>query len=165
MSDAQQPRRPDLAAELVRRAEVDQEVRGHFFPGELPTDTEIRRAREVDQDNTTWLETVVGEHGWPGSHLVGEHDAHKAWLLAQHADRWPKLQRHWLTLLRAAIQAGDADRETSPTWTIESPYMSGARNGTAPNRYATTGLFRSKTRPGSTSTGPTPGFLFLGATY
>jgi uncharacterized protein DUF6624 len=109
VSDARPPERPDLAAELVRRAAVDQQARGYFFRGERPTDAEIRRARDVDRDNTAWLETVVAEHGWPGVRLVGEQAANAAWLLAQHADRQPDLQRRWLALLRAAVQAGDAN--------------------------------------------------------
>lgn len=111
MSEARQPRRPDLAAELLHRAKVDQQVRGYALRGEDPTDAEIQRERDVDRDNTAWMDTAVTNHGWPGFRLVGERAANAAWLLAQHADRQPELQRRWLALLRAAVEAGDADRK------------------------------------------------------
>lgn len=64
--------------------------------------------RAVDAGNTVWLERVVAAYGWPGIGLVGEKAADAAWLLAQHADRRPELQRRWLRLLRVAVAAGDA---------------------------------------------------------
>ena len=104
------PQRPDLAAELARRQDVDQKARA-FAIGDQPTDAEIDWMRQVDQDNTAWLESAVAEHGWPGFRLVGAQGASSAWLLAQHADRRPELQRCWLTLLEAAVQAGDASHK------------------------------------------------------
>lgn len=102
--------RPELAEELLKRGDVDQQVRAFAFEGRGATDVELERARQVDEDNTAWLEKIVAEHGWPGVRLVGERGSHAAWLLAQHADRNPDLQRHWLTLLEAAVEAGDAER-------------------------------------------------------
>jgi hypothetical protein len=54
------------------------------------------------------MRELVAEHGWPGRTLVGEDGAHAAWLLAQHADHDPDFQRECLTLLAAAVQAGEA---------------------------------------------------------
>lgn len=104
------PQRPELADELRRRAEADQQARSLFGPDDEPTDAQIQHCQAVDADNTAWLAAIVTEHGWPGIRLVGEQGAHQAWLLAQHADRRPDLQQNWLTLLRAAVEAGDADR-------------------------------------------------------
>lgn len=109
MSARQPPQRPDLAAELVRRADIDQQARGFVIRGDEPTEAEVEHLHRVDEDNTAWLEAVVNEHGWPGFCLVGEKGANAAWLLAQHADQRPELQRRWLPLLRAAVEAGDAD--------------------------------------------------------
>ncbi|MFD0537172.1 DUF6624 domain-containing protein [Actinomadura luteofluorescens] len=50
-------------------------------------------------------------HGWPGVAAVGPEAAHAAWLLAQHADRRPRLQRTFLEAMRGAVEAGDADRK------------------------------------------------------
>lgn len=103
------PQRPDLAEELLRRAEADQQARSFFDQDTRPTDAQIEHCQAVDADNTAWLEAIVTEHGWPGIRLVGEQGAHRAWLLAQHADRRPDLQQSWLALLHAAVEAGDAD--------------------------------------------------------
>ncbi len=102
--------RPDLTDELLRRQEVDQQARSFALEGREATDAEIKRLREVDRDNTAWLETVITENGWPGIRLAGQAGARAAWLLAQHADAKPELQRQWLALLRAAVEAGDAER-------------------------------------------------------
>lgn len=106
MSELEQP---DLAAELIHRAGAGQQARNYFFRGEQPTDAERERVREVDRDNTARLEQIVDQYGWPGHRLVGSEASHAAWLLAQHADRRPELQRNWLPLLRTAVHAGDAD--------------------------------------------------------
>jgi hypothetical protein len=50
-------------------------------------------------------------HGWPGIATVGAEAAHAAWVLAQHADRRPQVQRAFLEALRGAVAEGDADRK------------------------------------------------------
>src|SRR6266545_453181 len=46
--------------------------------------------------------------GWPARTLVGEDGAQAAWLLAQHADQDPALQRAFLDALRSAVAEGEA---------------------------------------------------------
>jgi hypothetical protein len=93
--------RPDLRAELLRRAEQDQAARG-----EAEADWEL--VGSVDADNVAWLKDVVAEVGWPGRSLVGEDGAGAAWLLAQHADRDPAFQRRCLDLMSEATERGEA---------------------------------------------------------
>jgi len=62
----------------------------------------------IDDDNAAWLRKVVDAVGWPGNSVVGEEGAHAAWLLAQHADRYPSFQRRCLKLLEQAVAQGDA---------------------------------------------------------
>jgi hypothetical protein len=95
--------RPELRAELLRRAEQDQAARG-----ESGADWEL--VASVDADNLAWLKNVVTEMGWPGRSAVGEDGAHAAWLLAQHADHDPAFQRTCLDLLTEAEQHGEATR-------------------------------------------------------
>ncbi len=74
------PQRPELADELRRRAEADQQARSFLGPDNEPTDAQIRHCQAVDADNTAWLAAIVTEHGWPGIRLVGEQGARRAWL-------------------------------------------------------------------------------------
>ncbi len=95
--------RPELQAELLRRAEQDQAARS-----EPEADWEL--VTSVDADNLAWLKNVVAEAGWPGQSMVGEDGAHAAWLLAQHADRDPAFQRKCLGLMTEAADRGEASR-------------------------------------------------------
>ena len=69
------PQRPELADELRRRAEADQQARSFLGPDNEPTDAQIRHCQAVDADNMAWLAAIVTEHGWPGIRLVGEQGA------------------------------------------------------------------------------------------
>jgi hypothetical protein len=93
--------KPDLRAELLRRAERDQAARGAPEP-----DWDV--VASVDAGNLGWLKQVVSEVGWPGTSMVGEDGAHAAWLLAQHADSDPQFQRRCLGLLAQAAAYGEA---------------------------------------------------------
>lgn len=95
----------ELLAELSRRRDVDQAARAAVPRGGPDA---YRRAMAVDEDNAAWLERVLDTVGWPGHSLVGEEGSHAAWLLAQHADRRPGMQRRSLSLLEAAVAAGEA---------------------------------------------------------
>lgn len=105
------PERPDLAAELIRRREIDQKAHVSLIRGDRPSAAQVEWADAVVRHNTEWLETLVAEHGWPGFRLVGVEASHAARMLAQHADRRPELQRYWLTLLAVVVGSGDAERE------------------------------------------------------
>jgi hypothetical protein len=102
-----------LRRELLARAEEDQRVRRLASPPKgqhefrLP-DEVAKEWRRVDTDNTRWLADLVATHGWPGRTLAGPDGAEAAWLLAQHADGDPELQRTFLEALRGAVADGDA---------------------------------------------------------
>lgn len=95
---------PDIAAELLKRKDADQEARLRTAKSNEHEDG--LKVQTVDRDNTAWLKMVVGEHGWPGVDLVGEEGADAAWLLAQHADHDPMFQRRALELITHAALAG-----------------------------------------------------------
>lgn len=95
--------RPDLRAELLRRAARDQDAR-------LTAERDWGLVEAVDADNLPWLKELIAGTGWPGRSLVGEDGAHAAWLLAQHADRDPAFQRACLTLMTEAAGRGEASR-------------------------------------------------------
>ncbi|RYU12045.1 DUF6624 domain-containing protein [Nocardioides iriomotensis] len=87
-----------LHDELVRMQADDQaELTGQ---GEDPETTfEERQVR---------LAEIFDEHGWPGWALVGREGSTAAWVVAQHADLDPELQRRALDLLAEAVAADDA---------------------------------------------------------
>jgi hypothetical protein len=98
----------ELREELLRRVDADQAARSAVARGEPEA---LARTMRIDDDNSLWLQNVVSVWGWPGRSLVGDEGAHAAWLLAEHADRYPSLQRHCLTLLERAVAADEASPE------------------------------------------------------
>jgi hypothetical protein len=99
------PASESLLEELLRRRDADQEARSAVARGERDA---LARAMRIDDENSAWLRNIVSAWGWPGRSLVGEEGSHAAWLLAQHADGDPSLQKHCLTLLEPAVAAGEA---------------------------------------------------------
>ncbi|MCX4826519.1 NUDIX domain-containing protein [Streptomyces sp. NBC_01142] len=97
----------ELAAELLRRQELDQEVR--LLPRAARTPEAMERWKQIDLDNRIWLEQLVAARGWPGISEVGKPAAAALWLLAQHSDPAPDFQRQCRDLLADAILAGEAD--------------------------------------------------------
>ncbi|HKQ59837.1 MAG TPA: DUF6624 domain-containing protein [Candidatus Polarisedimenticolaceae bacterium] len=91
-----------IAAELVAMADEDSRVRaelardGSLFRGYHP------QMQAVHDANAARLSAILDVHGWPGRSRVGEHGAHAAWRIVQHAIAQPALQRRVLALLRAA---------------------------------------------------------------
>jgi hypothetical protein len=62
-----------------------------------------------DESRTDRLREIIDEHGWPTFDLVGRDGATAAWLIAQHADFDVEFQAKALGLMRAALEAGQAD--------------------------------------------------------
>ncbi|MEV4927788.1 DUF6624 domain-containing protein [Streptomyces roseoverticillatus] len=110
--DGAAPQRPDLAAELLRRKDLDQHARG-VRPDGTRADPDWKAMTAVDADNVAWLKKAVDEVGWPGLTLVGEDACDSAWLFAQHADEHRDFQEQALVLLREAVEAGEA-----PPWQL-----------------------------------------------
>jgi hypothetical protein len=94
-----------LRDELLRRRDADQAARSALTLGAAGA---LATTMSIDDDNAAWLRHVIAEWGWPGHSLVGEEGSHAAWLVAQHADRDPSLQRRCLKLLEQAVAAGEA---------------------------------------------------------
>jgi peptidoglycan/xylan/chitin deacetylase (PgdA/CDA1 family) len=103
----------ELAAQLGQMAAEDQRIRtrargdGRTFALCLDPETAAELER-VDASNAKRLRAILDRHGWPGRSLVGEQGSQDAWLVAQHTDHHPEVQRMALELLAAAIDHGEA---------------------------------------------------------
>ncbi len=84
---------PEIAEEILRRAEVDQEMRGK-------SQEEASWDDNIDKENTEWMKKIVDEIGWPSKSLVGESASYMAWLLVQHADHDPVFQEQCLERMK-----------------------------------------------------------------
>lgn len=110
----------DLHDELLRMAAQDQAVRRRLgrharlaagVPAAEQTPEErqdLAWAREIDARNLVRIRAIVRRRGWPGRSMVGGDGAAAAWLLVQHASADRAFQRACLTLLQAAVRAGEA---------------------------------------------------------
>jgi hypothetical protein len=101
----------ELREELLAMMAEDQAVRtGVAPPGDDRTAQELFDAwPQVDADNALRMREILDEFGWPGWSLVGEDGALAAWVLIQHADFNIELQKRGLSMMRAAVEADDAD--------------------------------------------------------
>jgi hypothetical protein len=106
--------RKDLRGELLSRVARDQELRNrlieHGLGGFPEAEGLFEELEMLDRANTEWLGKVIEDQGWPLSSEVGVDGAHSAWLLAQHADHDPVLQRLCLDLMAEAVAAGQASK-------------------------------------------------------
>lgn len=107
-----EPRRPDIARDLLVRASRAVEYQTRLARGPLSR-VESEMGRLSDRAHAQFLRRVMVEHGWPGRDLVGAEASHAAWWLAVHADAWHGLQNQALRLLSVAVERGDATR---PQW-------------------------------------------------
>ena len=64
--------------------------------------------QQVHIDNARALEKLISHYGWPGISKVGLEGCRLAWLVAQHANCTPDLQRGFAQLLEQTVQDGDA---------------------------------------------------------
>ena len=93
-----------LHAELIAMFEADQQER----TGEgLPPGTKLPPSR--DSTRAQRLKEIIAEHGWPTWELVGVDGGTAAWVVAQHADFDREFQAEVVELMRAAVDAGEAD--------------------------------------------------------
>jgi hypothetical protein len=103
----EEPRRPDIAHDLVERANASRLFRERLTRG-LLSHPEQQWGIHQERANAGVLRRLFGQHEWPGLSLVGEDGAEAAWRLALHADHEPGLQRMALLLLAKAVEQGEA---------------------------------------------------------
>ncbi|MFD9206605.1 DUF6624 domain-containing protein [Streptomyces sioyaensis] len=104
------PQRPDIARDLLSRAEDAREH--HRKIAHLLSDTEIGMGRHRDHANAAVLRRIIADHGgWPGRSVVGVEGAAAAARIALYADDLPDFQRLALRLLSDAVGSGEATKQ------------------------------------------------------
>ncbi|NUK14043.1 DUF6624 domain-containing protein [Streptomyces lunaelactis] len=107
MTMTTEPHRPDIARDLLDRAEAARLYRSKLTRGQLGP-AELDLGRHGDRSNASVLRRIVEQHGWPGRSLVGEDGGVAAWQIALHADQELDLQRPALRAIATAVERGEA---------------------------------------------------------
>lgn len=66
------------------------------------------RVKETDSLNLLLVSEVLDKYGWLGIEQVGEKGNKALFIIIQHADLNPKVQKKYLPLLKSAVQEGKA---------------------------------------------------------
>ncbi len=95
-----------LLSELKARVEADQAARKKWLAN--PENEELAGAvNTLDAANLIWLQKLISDQGFPKAAQVGKEGVHLAWVLLQHADEDPALQRGLLPVLTQRHAAGE----------------------------------------------------------
>ncbi len=68
----------------------------------------IEKMNIVDEKNLKRVVEIIEEYGWPGISLVGEKGNISVWLVIQHGDRHPDIQKKYLPLLIESAEKGES---------------------------------------------------------
>jgi hypothetical protein len=127
----------ELQAEITARVNVDQAARratlGTATKAGLVNAISARITR-VDARNTARLREIIERWSWPKRSAIGDEAADGLWLLAQHADADPELQRSALAAMEALLPSAEVKR---PNLAFLRDRV--ARHTGAPQRYGTQG--------------------------
>lgn len=88
-----------LRDELLRMRDAEQTLRK-----QSPID--LDRLREVDLANQARFKQLIGRDGIPTLAMVGDDGVQAAWLIVQHADNDPELQRSYLAGITQLAEQG-----------------------------------------------------------
>ena len=118
--------RPDcknFSADLAQMASSDQAVRSTWDLDELATARKTPRFLNLteieDRENTRRLKGLLSACGWPARPVHSDADVDNAWLITQHADRDPTLQKHAVGLIERAIAKGDTQQRQQLTFLVD----------------------------------------------
>jgi uncharacterized protein DUF6624 len=100
---------PALRDELLSMQRADLELRARLVADGSLFDGYAEPMAELHRGHNARFRAILAEHGWPGPSLVGDDGAAAAALVLQHAILDPELMRGAETLLRRAVDAGEAE--------------------------------------------------------
>jgi hypothetical protein len=99
-----------LQQELLSMQKEDQRVLQELIDnGELGTVEYHPRIKAIHEKNIVRIKDIISRQGWPGISTVGKEGSEAAWLIVQHAVLDTKFMNECLTLLREAVQQGEAE--------------------------------------------------------
>ena len=97
---------------LIKAMKRDQNVRRGVSNFSSPSKEVRNKITSVSKENSKILDEVIKcFDGWPTKSEVGQKGQKAAWLIAQHADSKPGLQKRFLRELREAVQNNEAPRK------------------------------------------------------
>jgi tetratricopeptide (TPR) repeat protein len=65
----------------------------------------------VDSVNLIIVRSILDKYGWLGADVIGGKGSTTLWVVIQHADNHPELQRKYLPMMRKAVADGVADSD------------------------------------------------------
>ncbi|WP_432062775.1 DUF6624 domain-containing protein [Streptomyces sp. S1] len=108
------PRDPDLARELIARAQAADEHWARLARARPADQPIIGRGRHLDHTSIEFLSRAIAQYGaWPDVPLVGVGGARAAWRIALRADTRTDLQRVAVRMMHDAVERGTA---SLPQW-------------------------------------------------
>lgn len=98
-----------LREQLLGMVEEDAGLRSRVVAAESPDMERLRELQESEGRQTTQLNEIFDESGWPGVDMVGQDGADAAWTLLKHADTQTKQRA--LALIEESEDPGVAAAE------------------------------------------------------
>ena len=95
-----------LLGELIAMKQHDAGTRSRLAREGRLYDGYAEEMQQVHRDNAHRLNRLVSQYGWPTISTVGLEGCRAAWLVAQHSNCTPDLQRQFLVLLAEAAENG-----------------------------------------------------------
>ena len=98
-----------MGVQLLKMRRTDQALRRKLSSFEDPSPELEQKIAAADRRHAVQLRLLIRKNdGWPTRAEVGQEGQNAAWILAQHADERPRLQRYFLSELTKAVDAGNA---------------------------------------------------------
>jgi hypothetical protein len=98
-----------MAVKLLKMRRTDQALRRELSSFEDPSPALEQKIAAADRRHAVQLRLLIKKNGgWPKRSEVGRRGQNAAWIIAQHADERPRLQRYFLKQLTQAVDAGNA---------------------------------------------------------
>jgi hypothetical protein len=103
---ARKPKNEALRQELIKMLEADQAVRAPFTQGRMPTESEVRKAKELDAADTKRLLEIFRQYGFPDASLVGRDGVGAVATMILHSPSL-ELKRKSLPYFKKAARRGE----------------------------------------------------------